>query len=166
METATRHAGRDTRADARTPAITIRAVHQTFRGPTETVHAVRGISLTIRRGEIVALLGPNGAGKTTLLDMVLGFATPTQGAIEVLGTTPEQAVRDGHIAALLQTGGLLGSRPSVSWDREDGGCEPGRGRPHGAVQRLALIRERWAGRPPTASTVRIRASRPRTPPEE
>lgn len=94
--------------DTPPPAIEIRDVHQRFRGRNETVHAVRGISLTIGRGEIVALLGPNGAGKTTLLDIVLGFTTPTQGSVSVLGQTPEAAVRGGHIAALLQTGGLLG----------------------------------------------------------
>ena len=43
--------------------------------------AVRGISLSIGRGEILGLLGPNGAGKSTLIGMVSGFITPSAGAI-------------------------------------------------------------------------------------
>ncbi|MGI9597431.1 MAG: ABC transporter ATP-binding protein [Acidimicrobiales bacterium] len=75
-------------------------------GQTPTL-AVDGIDLDITRGEIVALLGPNGAGKTTTLDMVLGFAEPTDGHIEVFGQAPRQAVADGRVSAVLQTGGLL-----------------------------------------------------------
>lgn len=75
-------------------------------GSTPT-RAVDGIDLDITRGEIVALLGPNGAGKTTTLDMVLGFTEPTDGSIEVFGQAPRQAVTDGRVSAVLQTGGLL-----------------------------------------------------------
>ncbi len=69
--------------------------------------AVDGIDLDIGPGEIVALLGPNGAGKTTTLDMILGFIEPTAGVVEVFGATPRQAVADGRVSAVLQTGGLL-----------------------------------------------------------
>jgi ABC-2 type transport system ATP-binding protein len=43
--------------------------------------AVRGISLQVRRGEIVGLLGPNGAGKSTTINMLTGFLKPTSGEI-------------------------------------------------------------------------------------
>ena len=71
------------------------------------VTAVDGIDLTVRPGEIVAFLGPNGAGKTTSIDMMLGFTRPDAGTVEILGGAPAQAVAQGRIAAVLQTGGLL-----------------------------------------------------------
>ncbi|WP_417606600.1 ABC transporter ATP-binding protein [Primorskyibacter flagellatus] len=47
--------------------------------------ALKGVSLEIREGEILALLGPNGAGKTTLISAVCGIAVPTSGTISVGG---------------------------------------------------------------------------------
>lgn len=52
---------------------------------TETVHAVRGISLDVEPGELVAVLGPNGAGKTTTLRMLTTLIPPTAGTAEVAG---------------------------------------------------------------------------------
>jgi len=48
-------------------------------------HALKGIDLAIRRGEILALLGPNGAGKTTLISTVCGITTATSGSVSVDG---------------------------------------------------------------------------------
>ncbi|MGW2095027.1 ATP-binding cassette domain-containing protein [Promicromonospora sukumoe] len=52
---------------------------------TRTVHAVRGISLDVEPGELVAVLGPNGAGKTTTLRMLTTLIQPTSGTAEVAG---------------------------------------------------------------------------------
>ena len=52
------------------------------------VHAVRGISLSVPRGSIVAFVGPNGAGKTTTIHTVLGFIKPTSGQVRVFGQPP------------------------------------------------------------------------------
>ena len=51
----------------------------------KTVHAVRGISLNISKGQFIALLGPNGAGKTTLVEMIEGIQKPDRGEITIMG---------------------------------------------------------------------------------
>jgi ABC-2 type transport system ATP-binding protein len=56
------------------------------------VHAVRGISFAVRRGEILGFLGPNGAGKTTTIRCLLDLLRPTAGRISVFGLDPR---RDG-----------------------------------------------------------------------
>lgn len=71
------------------------------------VEAVGGMDLTVQRGEVVAFLGPNGAGKTTTIDMILGLSKPSSGSVSVLGTAPRDAVAQGLVAAVMQSGGLL-----------------------------------------------------------
>ena len=85
------------------PAAVLRGLTKRF-GP---VTAVAGLDLTIETGEVVAFLGPNGAGKTTTIDMLLGLARPDEGGVEVCGLTPRQAIAEGRVAAVMQTGGLL-----------------------------------------------------------
>jgi ABC-2 type transport system ATP-binding protein len=72
-----------------------------------SVLAVDGIDLEIAPGETVALLGPNGAGKSTTIDMILGLAKPDSGSVQVFGMTPAEAIAQGAIGAMLQTGQLL-----------------------------------------------------------
>ncbi|KRO56729.1 MAG: multidrug ABC transporter ATP-binding protein [Pelagibacteraceae bacterium BACL5 MAG-120705-bin12] len=47
--------------------------------------ALKGVSLNIKKGEILAMLGPNGAGKTTLISIICGIVTPTNGKVTVDG---------------------------------------------------------------------------------
>src|SRR3954451_1585632 len=85
------------------PAIRLDGVTKNF----GSVHAVRGIDLSIGQGEVVAFLGPNGAGKTSTIDMVLGLSRPSTGQVSVLGLDPRTAIARGLVAAVMQTGGLL-----------------------------------------------------------
>ncbi|MEM9583591.1 MAG: ABC transporter ATP-binding protein [Pseudomonadota bacterium] len=70
-----------------------------------TVIANRNVSLTLKRGEVLALLGENGAGKTTLMNMLFGHYLPDAGSIEVAG--PDGTLRPltlGHPQAALSAG--------------------------------------------------------------
>ena len=61
--------------------IRTRSLTKDFRvGKDRTVHAVRGITLDVAPGELVAVLGPNGAGKTTTMRMLTTLAAPTSGS--------------------------------------------------------------------------------------
>ena len=71
------------------------------------VLAVDAVDLVIAPGETVALLGPNGAGKSTTIDMILGLTKPDTGSVQVFGMTPAEAIAQGAIGAMLQTGQLL-----------------------------------------------------------
>lgn len=73
----------------------------------ESVVAVKDLTLQVEPGEIVAFLGPNSAGKTTTIDMILGLARPDGGTIQVYERAPHQAVEQGMVSAVMQTGGLL-----------------------------------------------------------
>lgn len=50
-----------------------------------SVHALRGINLKIKRGEMVAIMGPSGCGKTTMLNICGGLDTPTSGTVKING---------------------------------------------------------------------------------
>ena len=60
-------------------------VWKVFQQEAESVEAVRGVSLTIERGEFTALAGPSGSGKTTLLNLIGGLTRPTRGRVWVAG---------------------------------------------------------------------------------
>ena len=63
------------------PAIQIEQVHKRF----GSLHALKGVDLTVNQGEFFGLLGPNGAGKSTLINAIAGLLRPTSGKISVMG---------------------------------------------------------------------------------
>ncbi len=74
-----------TRRDPTPVALEAEALWKTYRlGKTE-VHALRGVDLTVRRGEFVAIMGPSGCGKSTLLHMLGGLLTPSAGRLTIEG---------------------------------------------------------------------------------
>jgi branched-chain amino acid transport system ATP-binding protein len=63
------------------PLLSVEGLSKSYGG----VHAVRGVSFTLRASEILALIGPNGAGKSTCFDMLNGQTTPDAGRVKLLG---------------------------------------------------------------------------------
>jgi ABC-2 type transport system ATP-binding protein len=70
--------------------------------------AVRGIDITVRRGEVFGLLGPNGAGKTTTVEILEGYRARSAGVVSVLGEDPAKRSRPlrQRIGIVLQSGGI------------------------------------------------------------
>ncbi len=100
--------------------LTVRTVH-TYYG---SIHALKGVSLHVRAGEMVALIGANGAGKSTLVNTICGLIKPKKGRIEftgkaVEGLSPELIVRLG--IALVPEGRQVFSTLSVEANLEMGG---------------------------------------------
>ena len=75
-------------------AVDIRGVDKAF----GTVHALRGLSLQVSRGEFFGLLGPNGAGKTTLISALGGLIVPDGGSLAVMGHDVRADFRDARRA--------------------------------------------------------------------
>ena len=70
------------------------------------VEALKGISLDIELGEVVAMLGPNGAGKTTSISLLLGLRQPTSGKALLFGLKPDDLNARSRIGVMLQESGI------------------------------------------------------------
>ena len=91
-------------------------VTKIYREGRHEVPALRGISLTLRRGEIVAIEGPSGSGKTTLLSVLGCLLTPTEGRVVIDGREVDpgrpaqlRQLRQGSIGFVFQQFNLFGA---------------------------------------------------------
>ena len=89
----------------------------------DMIHAIKGIALTVEKGEIVTLIGANGAGKTTTLRTIAGLKKPTSGSVwlngqDITETTPRQRVQMG--AAMVPDGRHVFSEMTVQENLELG----------------------------------------------
>ncbi|WP_405648317.1 ABC transporter ATP-binding protein [Streptomyces uncialis] len=89
-------------------------LHRSYGTGAAAVHALRGVSFSVPRGELVALKGRSGSGKTTLLNLVGGLDTPDQGSVRVdghdlaeLGENELLELRRDRVGFIFQSFGLI-----------------------------------------------------------
>jgi putative ABC transport system ATP-binding protein len=112
------HASRSTAARTVRPpgplVIDIEGVTKLYKMGTEIIHALRGVSLTIRRNEYLAIMGPSGSGKSTMMNMLGCLDTPTAGRYEFASKNVATMIddelaeiRNREIGFVFQTFNLL-----------------------------------------------------------
>src|ERR1700691_221400 len=133
-------------------------IHRTLRRGQLAVHALRGVSFTVDRGQLVALRGRSGSGKTTLLNIIGGLDDPTTGRVwvdgrEVNRMTERQrlALRRDTIAFIFQSFGLvpmLSAAENVGIPLRIEGLRPSERRERGAgMLALTGVADHAADRP-------------------
>ncbi len=101
-------------AQSESLAVIVRNAKKHYRMGTETVRALDGIDLEIKRGEYVSIMGPSGSGKTTLFNVVGGLTKPTEGEVFIdktdisrLGANELSWLRCRKIGYVFQTFNLI-----------------------------------------------------------
>ena len=99
---------------AAAPAIEARGLKRDYQLGDSVVHALRGVSLSVRRGEIMAIRGPSGSGKSTLMHLLGCLDTPSEGTIRIededvsrLSETELALVRNRRVGFVFQQFNLL-----------------------------------------------------------
>ena len=94
--------------------ISLQNISRLYQMGTETIHALRSITLDVERGEYVAIMGPSGSGKSTLMNLLAGLDTCTSGSYELNGTNVSELddnqlaeIRNREIGFVFQTFNLL-----------------------------------------------------------
>ena len=123
------------------------------------VNAVRGASLGVARGEVVALIGANGAGKSTILNTLSGLIRPSSGTatfdgLDLTAASPSTIVRRGLIQVpegreILARQTVLENLELATWARRDGAAATGE--IEAAMKRFPILGERRALRAGTLS---------------
>lgn len=83
-----------------------------FKPQKEIVSAVKDISFSVDKGEILGFIGPNGAGKSTVIKMLTGILTPTSGICTINGKCPT----DDRKNYVREIGVVFGQRTQLWWD--------------------------------------------------
>jgi putative ABC transport system ATP-binding protein len=96
------------------PVIEARGLKRDFQLGDSVVHALRGVSLSVRRGEMMAIMGPSGSGKSTLMHLLGCLDTPSEGTIRIeeedvstLSETELALVRNRRVGFVFQQFNLL-----------------------------------------------------------
>jgi putative ABC transport system ATP-binding protein len=94
--------------------IRLEKISRRYQMGAETIHALREVSLEIKRGEYVAIMGPSGSGKSTMMNLIGCLDTPTSGQYELNGVQVSEMddnqlaeIRNKEIGFIFQTFNLL-----------------------------------------------------------
>ncbi len=85
-----------------TPVVEIKGLKKTFRDfwLRPVAEAVRGIDLTVEKGDVFGLLGPNGSGKSTTIKLMLGLLAPSGGTVRLFGQPPRSRAARARLGYL------------------------------------------------------------------
>ena len=140
------------------PIIEVTDLVKTYDTGEVQVHALRGVSLAVQPGEMVAIMGPSGCGKTTLLNTASGLDDPTGGRVVIEGTdlsslgdntkTSHRARRMGFIFQFYNLLPVLSAIENVELPLLVSGTRPSEARARAAagLERVGLAE--WAGHRP------------------
>ena len=110
-------------ADTAPPLVHASELYRFFHAGDDETFALRGVSLSVHAGEMVAVVGPSGSGKSTLLACLAGLDEPDGGHVVIAGhrlsRRPEAAraaLRAQWIGMLLQSGNFLNIKYRKSWN--------------------------------------------------
>lgn len=102
------------------PLLRVEDVHKTFRMGEQDIHAVRGVSLMVERGEFIAIKGASGSGKSTLLGLIGGLDHPSAGRVLIEGrdisgmsASALAAFRNARLGFIFQQFNLLGAMTAL-----------------------------------------------------
>ena len=138
--------------------VSVHGITKVFQRGEEQVHALRGIDLTIYRGEYLCVMGPSGSGKTTFFNMVGGLDSPTSGRVFIDGVDMAQLnaaelafLRCRKIGYIFQTFNLntvMTALENVTLPMVFAGVHPDTARERGmALLKKVRLDDRWSHRP-------------------
>ena len=100
--------------------IKVKNIKKSYQVGTQEVHALRGIDLSVEKGEFMAIMGPSGSGKTTLMNIIGCLDTPTSGSYELNGKSVGSleddelaSIRNKEIGFVFQSFNLLAKNSTL-----------------------------------------------------
>ncbi|MFC1685437.1 ATP-binding cassette domain-containing protein [Nanoarchaeota archaeon] len=90
----------------------IAAAKSLFSREYTTKHALKGVSMNVKKGEVIGFIGPNGAGKSTLIKILTGVLHPSSGEVQCVGYIPWEQ----RIKYVQHAGVIFGQKSQLWWD--------------------------------------------------